>query len=184
MSVINLIKVYCLAYFDKSNLIKRKWGICNMRYSIIVVTAVSGCLFCSIMIFSTLSPLPRGDSFNSAGMWINVVLLLFVYILFLVFFIVGFICVNFVLCVVCVLFCCFFLDEIFYGRFLCPVFIILPVYSGDYSNSNRLDVFCFRFSYVTFALYSGNFNKYKLVCCCFSKKPTVFSIDYRRDYLL
>src|SRR5699024_2607285 len=82
-------------------MIKRKWGICNMRYSIIVVTAVSGCLFCSIMIFSTLSPLPRGDSFNSAGMWINVALLLFVYILSLVFYIAGFNCMNYVIAVFC-----------------------------------------------------------------------------------
>src|SRR5699024_6554608 len=101
MSVINLIKVYCLAYFDKSNLIKRKWGICNMRYSMIVVTAVSGCLFCFIMIFSTLSPLPRGDSFNSAGMWVNVALLLFVYILSLVFYIAGFNWMKYVMAVFC-----------------------------------------------------------------------------------
>src|SRR5699024_3455063 len=101
MSVINLIKVYCLAYFDKSNLIKRKWGICNMRYSIIVVTDVSGCLFCFIMIFSTLSPLPRGDSFNSAGMCVNVALLLFVYILSLVFYIAGFNWMKYVMAVFC-----------------------------------------------------------------------------------
>src|SRR5699024_5801225 len=68
-----------------------------MRYSIIVVTAVSGCLFCSIMIFSTISPLPRGDSFYSAGMWINVALLLFVYFLSLWFYIAGFNCMIYVM---------------------------------------------------------------------------------------
>src|SRR5699024_5861028 len=173
-----------------------------MRYSIIVVTAVSGCLFCSIMIFSTISPLPRGDSFNSAGMWINVALLLFVYILSLVFYIAGFNWMKYVMAVFCGLglltslsIVAITLIEIawlssvygflmFFFRFFWFGFITFPVSSGDYSNSNRLDVFCFRFSYVTFALYSGNFNKYKLVCCCFSKKPTVFSIDYRSDYLL
>jgi len=72
-----------------------------MRYSIIVVTVISGCLFCFIMIFSTLSPLPRGDAFNSTGMWINVALLLFVYILSLVFYIAGFNWMKYVMAVFC-----------------------------------------------------------------------------------
>lgn len=72
-----------------------------MRNEIIVMTSVSGLLFCFIMVFSSLSPMPYGDAFNSVGMWSNIGFMLFLYIFSLILYIAGADWMKYVMAVFC-----------------------------------------------------------------------------------
>lgn len=72
-----------------------------MRNEIIVMTSVSGLLFCFIMVFSSLSPMPYGDAFNSVGMWSNIGFMLFFYIFSLLLYIAGADWMKYVMAVFC-----------------------------------------------------------------------------------
>lgn len=72
-----------------------------MRNEIIVITSVSGLLFCFIMVFSSLSPMPYGDAFNSVGMWSNIGFMLFFYIFSLFLYIAGADWMKYVMAVFC-----------------------------------------------------------------------------------
>lgn len=72
-----------------------------MRNGIVVMTSISGVLFCFMMFFSSLSPMPYGDAFNSVGMWMNIAFMLFFYIFSLLLYIAGLDWMKYVMAVFC-----------------------------------------------------------------------------------
>ena len=72
-----------------------------MRNGVILMTIISGLLFCFIMIAVSLSPLPDPGGFNSLGMWLNIILFLVFYILSLILYWVGVKAMKYVMAVFC-----------------------------------------------------------------------------------
>src|SRR5699024_1095708 len=109
-----------------------------MRNEIIVMTSVSGLLFCFIMVFSSLSPMPYGDAFNSVGMWSNIGFMLFFYFFF------------------ASVYCRCRLDEICDGSFLRAGFTQLPVYKYGYFGGYCLDRSRLRFYHLISSFCGGD----------------------------
>lgn len=72
-----------------------------MKNGVTLMTIISGLFFCSIMIAASLSPFPDPGEFNSLGMWLNIMLLLFFYILSLVLYGAGVKGMKYVMAVFC-----------------------------------------------------------------------------------
>ncbi|MGE7947550.1 DUF5391 family protein [Lysinibacillus sp. NPDC093688] len=72
-----------------------------MRNGVILMTIISGLLFCFIMIAVSLTPLPDPGGFNSLGMWLNIIMFLVFYILSLILYWVGVKGMKYVMAVFC-----------------------------------------------------------------------------------
>ncbi|MEY9978757.1 DUF5391 family protein [Lysinibacillus sp. RC79] len=72
-----------------------------MRNGVILMTTISGLLFCFIMIAASLSPFPDPGGFNSLGMWLNIIMFLVFYILSLILYWVGVKGMKYVMAVFC-----------------------------------------------------------------------------------
>ncbi|MFJ5566174.1 DUF5391 family protein [Lysinibacillus xylanilyticus] len=72
-----------------------------MRNGVILMTIISGLLFCFIMIVASLTPFPDPGEFNSLGMWLNIIMFLVFYILSLILYWVGVKGMKYVMAVFC-----------------------------------------------------------------------------------
>lgn len=74
---------------------------------IISMTLLSGLLFCLVIVLSSLSPLSEtGDAaneFNSAGMWLSIVMIVVLYIIPLLLYILGLEWMKYIMAIMCVL---------------------------------------------------------------------------------
>jgi|SRR5690625_523865 len=74
-----------------------------MKYRVVVITIISALFFCLIMVSASLSPFPSSakNEFNSFGMWVNVGLILFFYILPLILYMMGVKAMKYVMAAFC-----------------------------------------------------------------------------------
>jgi len=123
-----------------------------MRYNVVVMTIISGLLFCLIMVSGTLSPFPGNDEFNSLGMWMNIGMMLFFYGLSLLLYMAGIKPMTYIMAVFCGI-----------GLLISISILVLSFIFGTVNNNITeylgLILLCMLATFVNFIWYSVAFSK-------------------------
>ncbi|UOQ49759.1 DUF5391 domain-containing protein [Gracilibacillus caseinilyticus] len=128
-----------------------------MKNSIVITTALSAILFCSMLIASSVSPLadsgPNANTFNSPGLWLSVSMILIVYIIPLGIYMIGIEGMKYVLAVLCGF-------GLLINMSLIPVNVIHGVVTDHFTPMSAVVlVFCIATSTVNVIWYFVAFRK-------------------------